>query len=169
MVRSPVELTRMVLPSFRRRNSGTIIYTSSRASKADLPWTTAYNCAKTSITRFAGTLQAELDALAQIDHLESSGVDVFSIHPGEVETSLHQTAFPEKTQKEAPYVIEHMERVSKGRPHFSIALSAWTCVYLSSGRGKGLRGTMVDCTQDVEEACQDAESSPRPVITNSCA
>jgi NAD(P)-dependent dehydrogenase (short-subunit alcohol dehydrogenase family) len=35
-VKSPVELTRMVLPSMRRRNAGTLIYTSSRAANAKL-------------------------------------------------------------------------------------------------------------------------------------
>lgn len=150
-VRAPVEITRLVLPSMQARNTGTIIYTSSRAATADLPWTTSYNCAKTAITRFAGTLQAELDQVQRIEFNLSNGINVFSIHPGEVDTSLHVTAFPEKTQREAPYVIEHMEKVGAKRPHFSGNLPAWTCVWLCTGKGSSLKGKYVDCTRDVEE------------------
>jgi len=150
-VRAPVELTRLVLPSMQARNTGTIIYTSSRAATADLPWTTSYNCAKTAITRFAGTLQAELDQVQWIESGVSNGITVFSIHPGEVDTNLHITAFPEKTKREAPYVIEHMEKIGSKRPHFSGNLPAWTCVWLCTGNGLALKGRYVDCTRDVEE------------------
>lgn len=154
-LRAPVELTRLALPEMRERNSGTIIYTSSRAAapELNLPWTTAYNCAKTGITKFAGTLQVELDQLSGMDN-RNNGISVFSIHPGEIETDLHQTAYPEKTKVEAPYVIEHMAEIGKRRPHFEGELPAWTCVWLCSGRGVSLRGRFVDCTRDVEEQAQ---------------
>ncbi|KAK2602287.1 hypothetical protein N8I77_008834 [Diaporthe amygdali] len=154
-LRAPVELTRLALPEMRERNSGTIIYTSSRAAAPDLnlPWTTAYNCAKTGITKFAGTLQVELDQLSAMDE-HSNGISVFSIHPGEIETDLHQTAYPEKTKREAPYVIEHMAEISKRRPHYEGELPAWTCVWLCSGKGASLKGRFVDCTRDVEEQAQ---------------
>lgn len=154
-LRAPVELTRLALPEMRERNTGAIIYTSSRAASPELnlPWTTAYNCAKTGITKFAGTLQVELDKLSEMDN-RSNGISVFSIHPGEIETDLHQTAYPEKTKKEAPYVIEHMAEISKRRPHFEGELPAWTCVWLCAGKGDSLRGRFVDCTRDVEEQAQ---------------
>lgn len=154
-LRAPVELTRLALPEMKERNSGTIIYTSSRAAapELNLPWTTAYNCAKTGITKFAGTLQVELDQLSQMKN-ESNGISVFSIHPGEIETDLHQTAYPEKTKVEAPYVIEHMAGISKRRPHFEGELPAWTCVWLCTGKGGSLRGRFVDCTRDVEEQAE---------------
>nr|RBR00318.1 hypothetical protein FVER53263_13807 [Fusarium verticillioides] len=155
-VRAPVELTRLVLPEMRERNQAVIIYTSSRAAKADLPWTTAYNCAKTSITRFAGTLQVELDQVQKIEKGVNNNISVFSIHPGEIETNLHETAFPTKTKQEAPYVIEHMEKIGAKRPHFEPALPAWTCVWLTSGKGSALRGGFVDCTRDVGEQAKDA-------------
>lgn len=156
-VRAPVELTRLVYAEFRERNTGTIIFTSSRAAVADLPWTTSYNCAKTAITRFAGTLQAELDQVQRIEKGVENGVSVFSIHPGEVETELHRSAFPEKTRREAKYVIEFMEGLSKKRPHFEGRLPAWTCVWLCSGRGNALRGKYVDCTRDVGEQADAVE------------
>lgn len=155
-VRAPVELCRLVLPEMRERNSGTILFTSSRAATADLPWTTAYNCAKTAITRFAGTLQNELEQVQRIERGVENGISAFSIHPGEVETSLHETAYPEKTKTEAPYVIEHMAQISKKRPHFEGVLPAWTCVWLCSGRGHALKGRYVDCTRDVGEQAQAA-------------
>lgn len=160
-VRAPVELTRLVLPEMRERNQAVIIYTSSRAAKADLPWTTAYNCAKTSITRFAGTLQVELDQVQKIEKGVDNNISVFSIHPGEIETNLHETAFPEKTKQEAPYVIEHMEKIGAKRPHFEAALPAWTCVWLSSGKASALRGKFVDCTRDVGEQARDALDAVR--------
>ncbi|KAJ5812401.1 hypothetical protein N7474_008702 [Penicillium riverlandense] len=150
-VRAPVELTRLVLPSMRARNTGTIIYTSSRAATMDLPWTTSYNCSKSAITRFAGTLQLELDQVQQIESDVSNGISVFSIHPGEIDTKLHETAFPERTKREAPYVIEHMEKVGAKRPHYSGNLPAWTCVWLCAGKGNAMKGKYVDCTRDVEE------------------
>jgi NAD(P)-dependent dehydrogenase (short-subunit alcohol dehydrogenase family) len=156
-VRAPVELTRLVLPEMRERNEGTIIFTSSRAATADLPWTTSYNCAKTAITRFGGTLQAELDQVQPITNNVQNNISVFSIHPGEIETRLHQTAFPEKTKLEAPYVVEFMEKIGKKRPHFEGRLPAWTCVWLCSGKAKQLRGRYVDCTRDVKEQVESVE------------
>lgn len=150
-VRAPVELTRLILPKMRERNNGTIIFTSSRAATADLAWTTSYNCAKTAITRFAGTLQVELDQIQPITKKVQNGISVFSIHPGEIETNLHQTSFPEKTKTEAPYVVEFMEEIGKKRPHFEGRLPAWTCVWLCSGKAAKLRGRYVDCTRDVGE------------------
>ncbi len=151
-VKSPVELTRLVLPSMRRRNTGTLIYTSSRAANANLPWTTAYNCSKIGITRFAGSLQAELDIVQKVESgFKQNGISTFSFHPGEIETSLHQTAFPEKTKAEAPYVIEFMKKIGQNRPLFDIELPAWTCVFLASGKADKLRGQFVDCTRDIGE------------------
>ncbi|TVY76012.1 Dehydrogenase/reductase SDR family member [Lachnellula suecica] len=170
MVKAPTELTRIILPEMQKRNSGVIIYTSSRAAQADLPWTAAYGCAKTSITRFAGVLQTELNILQKDTFgFEKNGISLFSIHPGEIKTKLHETAFPEKTKKEAPYVIEMMEKLHKTHPNFKVELPAWTCVYLAAGKGKGLEGRLVDCTRDVEEVKEHVAATPRPRITNACS
>ena len=169
MVRAPTELTRMLLPAMQKRNSGTIIYTSSRAASADLPWTAAYGCAKTAITRFAGVLQTELNILQPGTFgFEKNNISVFSIHPGEIKTKLHETAFPEKTKKDAPYVIEMMDKLHKSHPDFKVELPAWTCVYLAAGKGKELEGRLVDCTRDIEEVKQYVASTPKPRITNAC-
>lgn len=151
-VKSPVELTRMILPSMRKRNTGTFIYTSSRAANANLPWTTAYNSSKIAITRFAGSLQAELDIIQKVEGgFDLNGISTFSFHPGEIETKLHQTGFPEKTKVEAPYVMDFMAKIERKRPHFDIGLPAWTCVFLASGKAESLRGQFVDCTKDIGE------------------
>lgn len=81
----------------------------------------------------------------QTDHTSSP------CSPGEVETSLHATAFPEKTRREAPYIIQHMEKLHSKAPTFDASLPAWTCVYLASGKAESLRGRYVDCTRDIEE------------------
>jgi NAD(P)-dependent dehydrogenase (short-subunit alcohol dehydrogenase family) len=169
MVKSPTELTRMLLPEFQKRNSGTIIYTSSRAAAADLPWAAGYSCAKTAITRFAGILQTEMNILQKDTFgFEKNGISVFSIHPGEVKTKLHESAFPEKTKQEAPYVIEMMAKMAKMHPDFKGELAAWTCVYLAAGKGAGLEGRLVDCTRDIEEVQKHVTATPRPRITNAC-
>jgi short-subunit dehydrogenase len=169
MVKAPTELTRMILPSMQKRNSGTIVYTSSRAAGADLPWAAGYSCAKTAITRFAGILQKELNILQKdVFGFDSNGISVFSIHPGEVKTKLHETAFPEKTRKEAPYVVEYMKKMAKMHPDFKAELAAWTCVYLAAGKGSGLEGRLVDCTRDIEEVKKHAAATPRPGMTNAC-
>jgi short-subunit dehydrogenase len=170
MVKSPTELTRMVLPSMQKRNSGAIIYTSSRAAGADLPSAAGYSCAKTAITRFAGILQNELNILQKdVFSFDSNGISIFSTHPGEVKTKLHETAYPEKTKKEAPYVIEHMAKMAKMHPNFKAELAAWTCVYLATGKGSGLEGRLVDCTCDIEEVKKHVTATPRPRITNACS
>lgn len=168
-VKGPTELTRLILPSFQKRNSGTIIYTSSRAASADLPWASAYSCAKSAITRFAGILQVELDNSPEALNHGSNGISAFSIHPGEVKTALHNTAFPQKTKELAPHVVNHMEKISKLQPDFKAELAAWTCVYLATGNGTVLKGRLVDCTKDIDEVKELVSSTPRPRITNACA
>lgn len=94
---------------------------------------------------------------------------MFSIHPGEVKTKLHETAFPEKTKKHAPYVVEMMDKMAKLHPDFKVETPAWSCVYLCVGKGKSLEGRLVDCTRDIEEVTKSVTATPRPRITNACA
>jgi len=61
LVRFPVDLTRLLLPTLPPGH-GTIIYTVSRATAKSLPWTTSYNASKTALLCFAGTLHAEFGA-----------------------------------------------------------------------------------------------------------
>ena len=157
-VRSPVELTRLVIPSMQKRNTGSILFTTSRAATLNLPWTTAYNCSKTAITRFAGTLQIEMDQVQKlVNGRPENGIELFSFHPGEVDTDLHVTAFPENLKTDAPYVLEHMNKISANRPQFGPELPAWTVVFLASGRAKALRGAYIDSTRDVGEQLAAAE------------
>ncbi|KAF2484887.1 hypothetical protein BDY17DRAFT_292546 [Neohortaea acidophila] len=158
-VRAPVALTRLVLPGMKQRNSGTILYISSRAALADLPWTTAYNCSKAALLRFAGSLSAELDFLQKRDGFEKNGIQIFSIHPGEINTDLHKTSKPENLRSDAPYVLELLEKLSANRPTFSPQLPAWSVVYLAAGKAPELRGQYVDCTRDLEETARNARAS----------
>jgi len=155
-VRAPVELTRLVYEDFRSRNTGSIVYTSSRAAAHDLPFTTAYNCAKTAITRFAGTLQAELNQIQKIEKGVDNGVAVYSIHPGEVSTDLHLKGLPPNVVEKAPYVGELKAKLAKTRPKFEGRLPAWTVIWLCAGKAPALRGKFVDCTRDVTEQAEAA-------------
>ena len=49
------------------RKARTLIYTSSRAANANSPRTTAYNRSKIATTRFAGSLQIELDTVQKVE------------------------------------------------------------------------------------------------------
>ena len=99
---------------------------------------------------------------------EENGISIFSIHPGEVKTKLYEVAFPEKTKKKAPYVVEMMDKMAKMHPDFSAETPAWTCVYLAAGKGKRLEGRPVDVTRDIEEVKKHVLATPRPRITNAC-
>jgi hypothetical protein len=61
-----------------------------------------------------------------------------------------------------------MDTLAQSRPAFKEELAAWTCVYLSSGTGKVLRGRLIDCTRDIEEVTSYVSASQRPKITNAC-
>lgn len=83
---------------------------------------------------------------------QKNKINLFSIHPGKIDTDLHETAFPEQIKQEAPYVIEHMEAIGKKRPRYTGGLPAWTCVWLCTGKDVDFsRGKYVDCTRDIEE------------------
>jgi short-subunit dehydrogenase len=137
----PVDLTRLLLPSLLK-NKGTIIYTVSRAAAKSLPWTTSYNASKTALLRFAGTLHAEY---------KDQGLKVYSMHPGEVETELHSTAFPEKTKRETPEVYRKIKEFTGRSKHSDPEVPAWTAVWLASGKGEVMRGRYLDASKDVGE------------------
>lgn len=65
-------------------------------------------------------------------------------------------------------MIEHMDRIAKLHPEFLAECPAWTVVYLSVGKGKGLEGRLVNVNQDIEEVKTFVLATPRPRITNSC-
>lgn len=158
-VRAPVELTRLVLPQMQSRNAGTIIFTSSRAARAHLPFTTAYSCSKSAISMFAGWLQAELDIVQKAEGgFAENGIEVFSFHPGEIHTDLHKSAFPSNLKTEAPYVLELMNNIEARRPKFEPELPAGTAVFLAAGMAGSLKGRYIDCTLDIEEALKSSEN-----------
>lgn len=170
----------------RKRNSGVIIYTSSRAavavSSSSVLHITKINYISGPFmdhsirrrqnrnhpvcrmltertqrdaedrVRFRGEWYATHNDRRLIKAHDVTGISLFSIHPGEIETQLHTTGFPEKTHKEAPYIIEHMKALDAKRPHFDASLPAYTCVFLATGKAAKLRGRYVDCTRDINEA-----------------
>ncbi|KAJ9659592.1 hypothetical protein H2198_003005 [Neophaeococcomyces mojaviensis] len=160
-IRAPVELTRMLIPQFMTRNSGCIIYTSSRAAVNHFPFTSAYSISKGGITQFASCLQAELDIVQthpKAGAFEKNGIEVFSIHPGEIATELHKVALPPNLDRDAPYIVEMRDKMKSVLPRFQAELPAWTTVFLASGRAHALRGRYVDCTRDIAEVIQSVEA-----------
>lgn len=70
---SPIALTRLLLPSFRERNSGHLVYISSLSGKIASQGASLYSATKFGLRGFAGALRADL---------LSTGIGVSTIFPG---------------------------------------------------------------------------------------
>ena len=76
---------------------------------------------------------------------------MYAMHPGEVETELHVTAFPEKTKRETPEVYAKIKEFTGRGKHSEVEEPAWTAVWLAVGKGKCMRGRYLDASKDVGE------------------
>jgi len=140
-LKGPTDFTRLVLPSMIKRNTGKLIYISSRVSFSleipvnykqagvmDHAFSTAYSISKAGLIRFVGCLQKEL---------EDTDVQAFAVHPGEVGgTQLADVKYVTKdyVQKEAPEVPETIGKLLDSILNCHTRLPAWTSVYLASGK-----------------------------------
>lgn len=79
-LRGPIELTQKFLPTMKKRNSGTIVFTPSSGA---VPYMGAYEVFKTAQVELANTLAGEL---------ENTEIKVFCIGPGLVKTNTAMTA-----------------------------------------------------------------------------
>jgi NAD(P)-dependent dehydrogenase (short-subunit alcohol dehydrogenase family) len=83
---APFELTRAVLGPMLVRGSGLVVNLSSDAAVTGYEGWGAYSAAK-----------AGLDALTRVwaAELEGTGVRIFSVDPGEMDTDMHRAAIPD--------------------------------------------------------------------------
>ncbi|MGR9053449.1 MAG: SDR family NAD(P)-dependent oxidoreductase [Gammaproteobacteria bacterium] len=77
------ELTNLVIPSMRSRNSGRIIYNSSILGLVALPFRGAYNASKYALEGLADTLRLEL---------YDTGIDIILIEPGPILSDFRKNA-----------------------------------------------------------------------------
>lgn len=79
------ELTRKLIPVFRKQGHGRILMNSSVLGFAALPWRGAYNSTKFAMEGWADTLRLELDG---------TGIHVILIEPGPVTSLIRENSIP---------------------------------------------------------------------------
>jgi NAD(P)-dependent dehydrogenase (short-subunit alcohol dehydrogenase family) len=83
---APFRLTRAVVGSMVQRGRGVIVHVSSDAGVEAYPTWGAYGASKAALDHLSRTWAAEL---------EGTGVRVFSVDPGEMDTDMHADAIPD--------------------------------------------------------------------------
>lgn len=84
-VLAPLHLAQLVLPGMKERGAGVIINVTSDAGVESYPGWGGYGASKAALEHVSGTLAAEL---------EGSGVRVYVVDPGDMNTVMHQLAEP---------------------------------------------------------------------------
>ena len=79
------ELTKCLLPTFRRQGHGRILMNSSVLGFFALPWRGSYNSTKFAVEGWADTLRREL---------RGTGIRVILIEPGPITSSFRQNSIP---------------------------------------------------------------------------
>jgi len=84
-VLAPLHLAQLVLPGMRARRSGVIVNVSSDAAVEAYPGWGGYGASKAALEHVSRSLAAELDG---------SGVRVYVVDPGDMNTDMHRLAEP---------------------------------------------------------------------------
>ena len=84
-VEAPLSLTQLVLPGMRARGSGLIVNVTSDAGVHAYPTWGGYGASKAALEHLSRVLAAELDG---------SGIRVFVVDPGDMDTAMHRAAEP---------------------------------------------------------------------------
>jgi NAD(P)-dependent dehydrogenase (short-subunit alcohol dehydrogenase family) len=82
---APLHLAQLVLPGMRARGSGLIVNVTSDAGVEAYPTWGGYGASKAALEHLSRVLAAEL---------EGSGVRVFVVDPGDMDTAMHRAAEP---------------------------------------------------------------------------
>ena len=81
----PLHLTQLVLPEMKRRGHGIIINVTSDAGVEAYPGWGGYGASKAALEHLSRTLSAEL---------EGTGIMVYVVDPGDMDTQMHRDAEP---------------------------------------------------------------------------
>lgn len=84
-VLAPLHLIQHVLPQMRSRGSGLIVNVTSDAAVQGYPTWGGYGASKAALEQLSRVLAAEL---------EGTGIRVYSVDPGDMNTQMHQEAEP---------------------------------------------------------------------------
>ena len=117
---APLRLIQLVLPQMRRRHAGLIVNVTSDAGVQAYPTWGGYGASKAALEHLSRVLAAEL---------EGSGVRVYVVDPGDMNTAMHQAAEPGVNlshlpgpEQVAPAFVELLEET---RP-FARVEAQWT-------------------------------------------
>ncbi|KAH3005337.1 hypothetical protein KXV73_000249 [Aspergillus fumigatus] len=123
-----------VLPGMVEQKSGCIINMASRAATVDGPKSVGYNASKAALVRATGSLQEDLASMGLGEQ-----VHAYCLHPGSVWGDIITGNITAEQQEQLPPIFKDVPELAAG-----------TVAYLSTGRGKALRGLYFDCRQDIE-------------------
>ena len=84
-VLAPLHLAQLVLPGMKERGAGVIVNVSSDAGVEAYAGWGGYGCSKAALEHLSRTLAAELDG---------TGVRIYAIDPGDMNTDMHRLAEP---------------------------------------------------------------------------
>jgi NAD(P)-dependent dehydrogenase (short-subunit alcohol dehydrogenase family) len=130
-LRGPFLCTHAVLPGMISRRRGRIANLASGAAKAPIPDGTAYGASKTALVRMTESLAREL---------EGTGVSVFSIDPGQVDTGMHEFL---------AHSPAWLRRRGTHNPNFTpVERTADLVVRLAAGQADTLSGRLITASTD---------------------
>jgi len=105
---APVHLAQLVLPQMKARGSGVIVNIISDAGINAYPGWGGYGASKAALEHASRTLAAEL---------EGTGVRVFAVDPGDMDTEMHRLAIPDadvsqlaRPEDVAPRIVALLEQ-----------------------------------------------------------
>lgn len=137
-LKGTVLVTRAVIPHFKRKKSGKIIYLSGGGATKPLPFLSAYAASKAAVVRFCETVAEEL-----IDY----GIDVNAIAPGALNTRLLDEvleAGPDKVGKR--FYEQSLKQKERGGD--SLSKGAELTVFLATKASDGITGKLISALWD---------------------
>lgn len=103
---APLHLTQLLLPAMRARRDGVVINVTSDAAVQPYAGWGAYGSSKAALEHMSRILTAELDG---------SGVSVYIVDPGDMNTKMHEEAEPAVD-------LSHLPSPSESAPFFEMLL-----------------------------------------------
>jgi NAD(P)-dependent dehydrogenase (short-subunit alcohol dehydrogenase family) len=108
---APLQLTQLVLPGMKQRGRGVIINVTSDAGVESYPGWGGYGASKAALEHLSRTLSAEL---------EGTGIKVYLVDPGDMDTQMHRDAEPGVDLSDLPGpdvpAPAFLQLVESGRP-----------------------------------------------------
>lgn len=137
-LKGAVLTTRAVIPHFKAKKSGKIIYLSGGGATKPLPFLSAYAASKAAVVRFCETVAEEL-----IDF----GIDVNAIAPGALNTRLLDEileAGPDKVGKK--FYDQSLKQKERGGD--GLTKGAELTVFLATKASDGITGKLISALWD---------------------